>query len=135
MVTVRIAAADSWRVALSHRLEPRTAGLLTGSPFQGVRLDCGVCTVISSFGSKLSHFLFRRAGASVLITLAVITSGCGSSGSIGSPDAKSSGKLAKDVLKPEQLYKYEGEGKAKRKVEISRQERVKLLREAAEKTE
>jgi hypothetical protein len=93
--------------------------------------------VISSFGSKLSHFLFRRAGASVLIMLAVavITSGCGSSGSIGSPDAKSSGKLAKNVLKPEQLYKYEGEGTAKRKVEISRQERIKLLREAAEKTE
>lgn len=91
--------------------------------------------MISSFGSKLSHFMFRRAGSSVLITLAVITSGCGSSGSIGSPDSKSSGKLAKDVLKPEQLYKYEGEGKAKRKVEISRQERIKLLRQAAEKAE
>ena len=48
-------------------------------------------------------------------------------------DAKSSGKLAKNVLKPEQLYRYEGEGTAKRKVEISRQERIKLIREAAEK--
>jgi hypothetical protein len=86
-----------------------------------------------SFGSKLGRR--PRTGASVLILLAVIMSGCGSSETIGSPDAKSSGKLASQVLKPEQLYKYEGEGKAKRKVEISRDERIKLLREAAKQEE
>jgi hypothetical protein len=125
MVAVRIAAAGSWGVALSHRLEPRTAGLLTGGLFQGVRSDCGVCTVISFFRGNLR--LYRRGVASILITLAAITSGCGSS----SPtDGKTSGTSPTQLLKDEQLYKYEGEGKRKHKVELSRRERVKLIQEA-----
>jgi hypothetical protein len=41
--------------------------------------------------------------------------------------------VPEDLLTPDQLYKYEGSGKASRKVEISRKKRMKLMREAVEK--
>jgi hypothetical protein len=81
--------------------------------------------VIWSFRSNLGSY--RRAGALVLITLATIASGCGSS---GTAETNVAGKSYKHVLKEDQLYKYEGQGKAKRKVELSHRERVELLREA-----
>ncbi len=40
-----------------------------------------------------------------------------------------------EVVPPEKLYKYEGTGQNKTKVELSRQERRALLREAAKKPE
>jgi hypothetical protein len=126
MVTVRIDPTCGGRgVALSDGLEPRSAGLSIGGPFQGFRLDCGVCAVIWSFRSNLGSY--RRAGALVLITLATIAGGCGSS---GPAETNVAGKSYKQVLKEDQLYKYEGEGTAKRKVELSHRERVELLREA-----
>jgi hypothetical protein len=73
---------------------------------------------------------YRCAGAFVLIALAAIASGCGSSGSTNPADGKAAGASPKQLLKEEQLYKYEGEGRAKRKEPISLRERVKLLREA-----
>jgi len=39
------------------------------------------------------------------------------------------------VLKPEDYYRYEGEGKNKKKVALSRQERSKLRHDAASKLE
>jgi hypothetical protein len=75
--------------------------------------------------------LCRRAGALVLVTLATVAFGCGSS---ERPETNA-GKAAEDLLKPEELYRYEGTGKEKRKVTISRRERVKLLHEAQKKLE
>lgn len=70
---------------------------------------------------------YRRAAASVVIVLAAIASGCGSS---DPANGNAAGKSPKQLLKDEQLYTYEGSGSAKRKVPIDRRERVKLLREA-----
>jgi hypothetical protein len=89
-----------------------------------------------SFGSKLGR-CYRRVGASVLVMLGTVACGCGSSGLTASSnptDAKLEGKAPSDLLTPDQMYRYEGTGKAKRKVEISRKERMKLMREAVEKT-
>jgi hypothetical protein len=87
------------------------------------------------FGSKLGR-CYRCCGASVLVVLATVACGCGSSGLTSSSnpvDAKLAGKAPSDLLRPDQMYKYEGTGTAKRKVEISRKERMKLMREAVEK--
>ena len=66
--------------------------------------------------------------------LAVIASGCGSSVPTGQPGGTAS-KSLEDRVNPDDLYRFEGNGKAKRKVEVSRRERVKLLHEAAKKSE
>jgi hypothetical protein len=73
---------------------------------------------------------YRCAGAWVLIALAAIASGCGSSGSTNPADGKAAGASPKELLKEEQLYNYVGEGKAKRKEAISIRERARLIREA-----
>jgi hypothetical protein len=88
--------------------------------------------VILSFFS--TFFPWRRVGALVVVAVATTAYGCGSSndGTRG-PATGGRGELAKQ-LKDEDLYKYEGTGKAKRKVEISRRERVKLLHDAANKS-
>jgi hypothetical protein len=39
------------------------------------------------------------------------------------------------LIPEDQLYKYEGTGAAKHKVDISRRERIKLLHEAAKKAD
>jgi hypothetical protein len=90
--------------------------------------------VIVSFGSKLGPC--RRVGASVLLLLATVANGCGSPGpteSTNPADAKLVGKSPAELLTPDQRYRYEGTGTAKRKVEISRKERIKLMRDAVEK--
>ena len=73
---------------------------------------------------------YRCAGASVLIALATIASGCGSSGSTNPADGKVAGTSPEQLLKDDQLYKYVGEGKNKRKEAISIRERARLIREA-----
>jgi hypothetical protein len=85
--------------------------------------------VILSFVSRFG--LCRRAGALVLAALATVAYGCGSSEPTGAASAESKG-LDKQ-LNREDLYRYEGTGTAKRKVEIPRRERVKLLHDAANK--
>ncbi len=77
-------------------------------------------------------FRGRCTGVLVLMALAATATGCGSS---APTESISTGKNAAKKLSDDQLYKYEGTGVAKRKVEISRQERVKLLHEAAKKPE
>jgi hypothetical protein len=78
--------------------------------------------------------LARRRGAIALLALAVVSGGCGGSQSSGQA-SNTSGKALEDRVNPDDLYQYVGKGKAKRKVEISRRERVKLLHEAANKAE
>ena len=73
-----------------------------------------------------------RTGALVLITLMSATFGCGSSDR-GATDPNIKTKTLKELVPPEQLYRYEGTGTAKRKVELDRRERAKLRRDALEK--
>ncbi len=69
----------------------------------------------------------RRVQSLVLLTLVTAVCGCGSS----QQQPKVSGvKRPPVVLKPEQRYRYVGEGKDKRKVSISRRERIRLQHEA-----
>lgn len=86
--------------------------------------------MISSLASKFASY--RRAGVLFLFTLATLAYGCGSSTRTVS---ESAGKNPAKKLTEDQLYTYEGTGAAKRKVPISRAERVKLLRETANKGE
>ena len=79
--------------------------------------------MISRLVSKFN--LYRRVGALALLSVATLSYGCGSAEmtSASNPaDAELAGKTPEDVLKPEQMYRYEGEGAAKRKVELSRSE-------------
>jgi hypothetical protein len=78
---------------------------------------------------------FRCADVLLWTALAAVAPGCGSSVPPTGVAAKAAGKGPAEVLKPEQLWKYEGEGKDKRKVPISRRERIKLLHEAQNKSE
>ncbi len=76
-----------------------------------------------------------RALAPALAAAAIGTFGCGpSTGGNSPPPPGKEGALAKK-LNPDDFYKYEGEGAAKQKVPISRRERLKLLHEAAQKSE
>ncbi len=81
-------------------------------------------------GSSLS----RWWSATSFLALAIVAGGCGSSDQSGQPRS-ASGKSLEDRVNPNDLYRYEGKGKAKKKVEVSRRERVKLLHEAANKAE
>jgi hypothetical protein len=73
--------------------------------------------------------LCRRTGTLLLISLAVVMSGCGSSQPTGSTG---SDKVARQ-LKDEDLYHYVGTGANKKKVVTTRKQRTELLREAREK--
>ena len=79
----------------------------------------------------------RCAGSLILVVLSTMACGCGSSSPANSsaPSGSSPAKGADQLLKPEQLWKYEGTGTEKRKVSISRRERAKLLREATTKAD
>jgi hypothetical protein len=79
----------------------------------------------------------RCAGSLILFVLSMMACGCGSSSPANSsaPSGGSPAKGADQILKPEQLWKYEGTGTEKRKVSISRRERAKLLREATTKAD
>jgi hypothetical protein len=77
-----------------------------------------------------------RAGALVLFMLAAMASGCGSNQQSDTSKGTGTGGAAgaDKPLAPEDMYRYEGTGKEKRKVELSRRERVQLRREAANKS-
>jgi hypothetical protein len=79
----------------------------------------------------------RRAGALVVLILAVVASGCGSTEQNDKSNGTRTGVAigADKLLKPQDRYRYEGAGTERRKVEISRKERVKLLHEAAKKAD
>jgi hypothetical protein len=78
-----------------------------------------------------SAVLWRRSLATVCVALAGSAYGCGS----GQEQEKVGTVDAAKVLKEEQLYRYVGEGKDKRKEPISIRERAKLLREAEKKSQ
>jgi hypothetical protein len=84
--------------------------------------------VMLSFGSKLG--LCRRAGALVLITLAALAYGCGSS---EQNVQERRAKAPRSSLKDQDHYRWEGEGKAKHKVYLNRREEDELLIERAKK--
>jgi hypothetical protein len=78
----------------------------------------------------------RTVTAPFLLMLAIVAYGCGASPQpTTTASVPGEGKSAAELLKPEQLWKYEGEGTDQRKVRISRQERVKLLRDAKNKAD
>jgi hypothetical protein len=76
-----------------------------------------------------ASYLWRRALALTVAVVVGMAYGCGPS---NTPPPDSGGARAK-LLKEEDLYKYVGEGKAKRKEAISLREKAKLLREAEKK--
>jgi hypothetical protein len=72
----------------------------------------------------------RRAGALLLLAVTLCSSGCGSSDQNGWSGVQGTAK----EQKVEDLYRYEGTGKAKRKTRIRREtERFKELLEADKK--
>jgi hypothetical protein len=88
-----------------------------------------ILSFVSNFGS------YRRAGALILVALAAGAYGCGASSDQGATDPNKKTKTLEELVPPEQLYRYEGTGTAKRKVELDRRERVKLRNEALKKLE
>ena len=86
--------------------------------------------MILSLASKMGPC--RHAGALMTLVLTVALCGCGDS---APTQSISTGKSPGKKLTDDQLYKYEGEGAAKKKVPISRQERLKLLHEAAKSSD
>jgi hypothetical protein len=89
--------------------------------------------VIFNFVSKLRSY--RRTGALVLIVVAVVAYGCGSSEQQQQTAGQGPPKAPRSSLKEEDHYRWEGEGTAKRKVYLSRREENKLLIERAKKSE
>jgi hypothetical protein len=89
--------------------------------------------VTLSFVSKFGPY--RRARALVLVALAASAFGCGGSSDQGATDPNKKTKTLEELVPPEQLYRYEGTGTAKRKVELDRRERAKLRHEALKKLE
>ena len=88
--------------------------------------------MISCFVSRFVPY--RRAGAVVLVALAAAAFGCGGgSNDQGATDPNVKTKKLEELVPPEQLYRWEGEGTAKRKVELDRKERGRLRREALAK--
>jgi hypothetical protein len=75
--------------------------------------------------------IYRRGSAPLLISLAVVSCGCGSS----ERTSTSAGEGSSKVLKAEDYYRYEGEGKDRKKVALSRQEKNKLRHDAVNKSE
>ncbi len=77
---------------------------------------------------------FRRCVVLIAFVLAVLAQGCGSQGT-NPPGGTETGTNRFAQLKAEDMYRWEGKGKDKRKVTISRRERDKLLEKAAKKNE
>jgi hypothetical protein len=75
----------------------------------------------------------RRAAALVLFTLAGVAYGCGGSVPTGASPGAPPGKPLEELVSPDKLYKWEGTGAAKHKVELSRKERMQLRHEAEKK--
>jgi hypothetical protein len=71
--------------------------------------------LISSLKSE--GWLARYLGAFVLVGLTMVASGCGSS------EGTQQGSTPKAAVKEEDLYKYVGEGEAKKKVGLTIDER------------
>ncbi len=69
-----------------------------------------------------------RAFAVLSVAFLIAGYGCGS-GNDGGQVGTASKRASKDTLKEEELYRYEGEGKAKRKVALSTREINQLLYE------
>ncbi len=99
----------------------------------GHLLEVESSTVIFSLVSNLGSF--RRTGALVVIALAVVAYGCGSSEQQQQTSGSGPAKAPRSSLKEEDLYRWEGEGTAKRKVYLSRREENKLLIERAKKSQ
>ena len=78
--------------------------------------------MISSLVSE--GWLARRLGAFVLVGVTIAASGCGSS------EGTQQGSTPKAAVKEEDLYKYVGEGAAKKKVGLTRRERQQARRDA-----
>jgi hypothetical protein len=77
---------------------------------------------------------YGRASALVLFVLTAGLNGCGESTPFSSPPGDTKpGKPLDELVSPDKLYKWEGEGAAKRKVELSREERHQLRQEAEKK--
>jgi hypothetical protein len=72
----------------------------------------------------------RRAAVLLFCAAAVMASGCGSS---GSGDGSNAPATATGKPNPEDFYRHEGTGANKKKVPVSRKERVTIIREAREK--
>jgi hypothetical protein len=89
---------------------------------RGASRAAGGCTV---FANLLTRFQWARL--STLVMSAAVLSGCGSTGdgNDGSPKPP--------LLKPEQKYRYVGEGAAKTKVALTREELRDLRKEARKK--
>jgi hypothetical protein len=79
--------------------------------------------LISSLVSE--GWLARHLGAFVLVGLTMMGSGCGSS-----EGTTQQGTVPKAAVKEEDLYKYVGEGKAKKKVGLTSRERQQARRAA-----
>jgi hypothetical protein len=78
--------------------------------------------------------LCRRGGVLVLLALALLAFGCGSSEQTATP-TQNAGKTDLGAWKPDDLYRIEGSGRNKRKVAVSRRERMKAVHEAAKNPE
>jgi hypothetical protein len=70
-------------------------------------------------------WLARHLGAFVLVGLTMMASGCGSS-----EGTTQQGSTPKATVKEEDLYKYVGEGRAKKKVGLTSRERQQARRAA-----
>jgi hypothetical protein len=88
--------------------------------------------VIVNFVSKFD--MCRRVGWLVLLSLASGAYGCGS-GNPTSTEARQDGVSAEKRLKSDELYRYEGSGSQKRKIEVSGKALFKQLREASKKAQ
>jgi hypothetical protein len=85
---------------------------------------------ISQMGRHIERFFPKSVALSALGLVLLGVFGCGSE-----TETKTGVPGSAKLLKEEDMYKYEGEGKNKRKVLIDMNERRKLLREAGKKIE
>ena len=131
VVTIQCSKAGS-ASGLPHYRFSRSGPGFSRDMHLGHLLEVESFTVISSFVSNLGSY--RRTGALALIVVAVVAYGCGSSQQQGST-GQGPVKAPRASLKEEDHYRWEGEGRAKRKVYLSRREENKLLRERAKKSE
>jgi hypothetical protein len=94
-----------------------------------VGFSTGVMTVSPASAARPGSRL--RAFAAAVLAASVLSSGCGSSTREVTGGTPSAAKL----LKSEDMYKYVGKGRAKKKVMIDLREKKRLLRAAAKRQE